>query len=129
MPAPTHFPDPILLRDAGMRGSSRLFQLLGPFRYLSPQWGELTVPQDFITDGASVPRIFWNILSPFGDYFGPALVHDFLYSHHNQWFTRAEADSIFLEAMTLAGVPWLRRHTIHKAVRLGGRRSFQGTHK
>jgi hypothetical protein len=123
------FPDPINLQDAGMRGSSRLFRLTHYFRYHSPKWGQITIPTGFLTDGASIPRIFWNILSPFGDYFAAALVHDYLYSPANHWFTRAESDQIFLEAMTLARVPWLRRHTIHKAVRLGGWRSFKGLKK
>lgn len=129
MTSTQHFPDSIILQDAGMRGSSRLFRVFDRYRYLSPKWGEITVPAGFVTDGASVPQVFWNILSPFGDYFGSALIHDYLYSPANNWFTRAEADEIFLEAMTLAGVPWIRRRIIYRAVRLGGWRSFRGLKK
>ena len=120
------FPDMLEFRDAGMIGGSRVFQLTKEFRYLSTAHGEIRVPAWFLTDGASVPRVFWNILSPFGDYFGAAVVHDYLYSPNNRLFDRETCDEIFLEAMAAAGVPWIRRHTIYSAVRLAGWRSYRG---
>jgi hypothetical protein len=120
------FPDKLLFADGGMRGDSRLFILLAVYRYLSDRFGEIEVPAGFITDGASVPRIFWNIFAPFGDYFCAAIIHDFLYSKHNRHRHRAECDLIFLEAMEAAGVPWLRRRLIYRAVRLGGWAAFKG---
>ncbi len=134
-----------------MRGDSRIFRLTESFRYRSSV-GTIRIPKGFHTDGASVPRIFWNIFSPFGSYFSAALVHDFLYSKDsdsiflaatNKRFEelpegyskdsdsifpaadRAEADRIFLEAMYNAGVGWLTRHTVHSAVRLGGWASYK----
>lgn len=120
-----HFADKLVFEDAGMRGSSRVFSLVARFRYLS-SLGEIIVPRFFETDGASIPRVFWNILSPHGDYFYAAVVHDFLYSRFNEEFTRDEADFIFLEAMYNVGVPWYRRHVIHAAVRAFGWRSYRG---
>jgi hypothetical protein len=119
------FPDKLILEDAGMRGSSRVFTVCSRFRYYS-SLGIITVPRFFETDGASIPKVFWNILSPFGDYFKAAVIHDFLYSRFNDEFTRDEADAIFLEAMYNVGVPWYRRHTIHSAVRLFGWSCFRG---
>jgi hypothetical protein len=120
------FPDPLIFRHVGVQNGSMLLQLTHPFRYLSTEHGPIEVPLEFITDGASVPRIFWGILSPFGDYFGAALIHDFLYSPHNRRFDRATCDAIFLAAMKDAGVPFVRRRTIYRAVRLGGWASFKG---
>lgn len=120
------FPDTPTFRHAGVKNGSMILQMVERFRYLSTVHGEIEVPAGFITDGASVPRIFWGVLSPFGDYFGAALIHDFLYSPHNRRFDRATCDGIFLEAMAAAGVPWLRRRTIYRAVRLGGWASFSG---
>lgn len=118
------FPDKIQLADGGMRGSSRVFILEHYFRFISSA-GIITVPTGFHTDGASIPRLFWNILSPFGSYFPAAIIHDFLYSVRNLRFNRLESDRIFMEAMKTLGVPWITRKTIYTAVRLGGRSSFK----
>ena len=37
------------------------------------------IPNGFITDFASVPRLFWNIFPPIGNYRNAAIVHDYLY--------------------------------------------------
>jgi len=122
------FPDVAQFADAGMRGDCRIFRLTESFRYYSSV-GIITIPKGFHTDGASVPKVFWNIFSPFGSYFSAALVHDFLYSKDSDdlFFVsdRKEADRIFKEAMYNAGVGWLTRHTVHSAVRLGGWASYK----
>ena len=119
------FPDSIDLADGGMRGGSRLFILKANFRYISSM-GLITVHKGFITDGASIPQIFWNIMPPFGQYFGAAIIHDWLYSQNNHQFSRQQADDIFKEAMFNIGVGWVKRETIYRAVRLFGGRSFKG---
>ncbi len=119
------FPDELVLRDAGMRGASRLFRLARYYRYVS-SYGTVTVPPGFVTDGASIPRMFWSVFAPFEEYFGAAVVHDFLYSAGNTQFSRQEADRIFKEAMFNLGVHWPRREAIFRAVRLFGRSSFRG---
>ena len=122
------FPDVAQFADAGMRGDCRIFRLTTSFRYHSSV-GTIRIPKGFYTDGASVPRIFWNIFSPFGSYFSAALVHDYLYSKDsNEIFPvagRKEADLIFKEAMFNAGVNWITRETVYRAVRLGGWRSYK----
>jgi hypothetical protein len=107
-----------------MRGGSRVFRLDHYFRFES-EYGAITVPTGFLTDGASIPRIFWSILSPFGQYFPAAIIHDFLYSSSNDEFTRGESDEIFLDAMDEIGVGFLTRYTIYTAVRIGGRSSYK----
>ena len=122
------FPDVAQFADAGMRGDCRIFKLTSLFRYRS-SFGTIVVPRGFCTDGASIPKIFWNIFSPFGSYFSAALVHDFLYSKDSDDLfpvqDRKQADLIFKEAMFNAGVGWITRETVFRAVRLGGWVSYK----
>ena len=107
-------------------GRPRVGIVLREFQFESPTLGLITVEQGFDTDYASVPRIFWPIYPPDGDYTDAAVIHDFLYWHQCVPGTditgieRHMADRVFYEAMTALGIPWLRRHLLHKAVRLGG---------
>ena len=39
-------------------------------------YGAVTVPTGFVTDFASIPRIFWSALRPDGEYAYAAVVHD-----------------------------------------------------
>lgn len=78
----------------------------------------ITVPRGFTTDFASVPRLFWTILPPDGTYTQAAVLHDFLY--HTQQYSRKRSDEIFLEAMAVLKVWWVRRRIIYMAVRLFG---------
>lgn len=78
----------------------------------------IVLPVGFVTDLASIPRPLWSLYPPAGPWAPAAIVHDWLYQHP-QGRTRAEVDGIFLEAMEVLGVPWLRRHLMHRAVRIG----------
>jgi hypothetical protein len=123
------FPDTIQLEDVGMSGESRIFRTLTKFRFFSEKHGLIEVPAGTLTDGASIPRAFWNILSPFGLYFNAALPHDFLYSPKNKKFNRKAADEILLEGMVVLGVNPFRRFLIYRAVRAFGWRSYLGHKK
>ena len=122
------FPDVAQFSDAGMRGDSRIFQLTANFRYHSSV-GTITVRKGFYTDGGSVPRIFWSLLDPWSKFFSAALVHDWIYSKDSTAAFpvagRKEADLIFKEAMFNAGVGWITRETVYRAVRLGGWASYK----
>jgi hypothetical protein len=41
----------------------------------------IVVPQGFLTDGASIPRLLWWLISPFGPLLEGAILHDFAYQH------------------------------------------------
>ena len=119
------FPDTLHLADAGMRRGSRVFRHDSRFRYIS-SLGTIEVPAGAETDGASVPRIFWAIFEPFGEYFPAAVIHDHLYTPANRLYDRWEADIIFKEAMYHLGVHWRKREPIYHAVRIFGGSSFRG---
>lgn len=38
----------------------------------------IPIPKGFITDGATIPKLFWNILSPFGRFFKSCALHDYV---------------------------------------------------
>ncbi len=94
-------------------------------------WGFIVVPVGFITDFASVPRLFWWLVSPWGKYGKAAIVHDFLYQKHGYYFDgstigtwvpvdRWQADHEFLLGMVALGAaPW-RRKLMYWGVRLFG---------
>lgn len=87
------------------------------------------VPVDFETDFASIPRPFWGLLSPTGDYGKAAVLHDYLYKNGGKWdgatHTRKQCDDVFDEAMTTLKVNPFVRWIICVAVRLFGSSAFE----
>ena len=122
----TVFPDILTFEDAGIQRGTRVFRLAGRFRYRS-SLGTIEVPAGTLTDGASIPRLFWPVLDPLGPYFQAAVIHDFLYSPANHAYTRLQADFLFKEAMYNSQLDWPRRELIYRAVRLFGESRFRGT--
>lgn len=86
------------------------------FHYWSDLLGRrIVIPKGFKTDGASVPKVFQNILSPTGPYFAAGIVHDLLYRW--QKFSRRQSDDALLEGMwVLRCKPW-QYGAIYLAVR------------
>lgn len=83
----------------------------------------IEVPEGFITDLASVPRIFWPIFPPNGNYAKAAIIHDYLYV--NAINSKQYADNIFYEAMGVLNVPYIRKILIYYAVKLFGRGNYK----
>lgn len=99
-------------------GSGQTWMLRSTLVFESALGTQITVPEGFVTDLASIPRVFWNILPPFGAYSAAAVVHDWCYRTHR--FTRCQSDGFLLEAMAICRVPFWQRVMIHTAVRLFG---------
>lgn len=97
-----------------------------PFRYYlgtkgSNQW--VAIPAGYLTDGASVPQIFWSVIPRWGLYGQAAVVHDYLCEYLSitedgvpKSITRSRADDILLEAMQVLEVPEFTAATIEAAV-------------
>ncbi len=84
------------------------------------------VPKGFVTDLASVPRIFWAVFPPFGRYTPAAIVHDFLYSEYNNTgINRTLADKIFLFIMKELGVGYFKRQAMYRGVRMFGEMAWK----
>lgn len=81
------------------------------------------VPIGFMTDGASVPRMLWSFIPPWGVYGQAVILHDFLCEYLSITvdglpadITRQYADELFDEAMKVLRVPDQLRETIFNGV-------------
>ena len=92
--------------------------LLKPFRYYLDEKNFIEVPKGFITDFASIPRVFWSFFHPIGRYAKAAVIHDWLY--FEGIFSRSKSDDIFYDGMKVLGVSWWKRFLIYQAVRYFG---------
>lgn len=73
----------------------------------------------FITDGASIPRLFWFLFSPIGNHMKAAVLHDsMLQSKDLSYSERTAIDKTFYQAMLKSGVMKWRAYTMWKAVRV-----------
>jgi len=103
-------------------GETETFYLREHFRYRIGERDSkqiIEVPNGFITDGASIPGIVQNILSPWGQYGKAAVLHDFLYKT-NLLGSQKASDQLLLEAMEVLGVSKWQRVVIYRALRIGG---------
>lgn len=87
----------------------------------------VTVPIGFVTDFASIPRIFWSVLRPDGRYAYAAILHDFLY--WTQTRPKKEADKIFKFAMEDFGIGTVTSTAIYEAVNWFGSNAWDESTK
>ena len=101
----------------------RHYKVVQPFDFASEAAERIIrVPVGFVTDFASIPRFFWRILPPTGQYGKAAVIHDYLYNSHET--SRETADKVFLEGMAVLGVPAVTRNIMYRAVRMFGARAY-----
>lgn len=81
------------------------------------------VPKGFVTDFASIPRVFWSLLPPDGEYAHAAVIHDYLY--WSQTLPKPVADSVFKAAMKDLNVAPATVATLYNAVKLLGDKAWQ----
>lgn len=91
--------------------------------YVSNVWA--FCPAGMLTDLASIPQVFQNILGPAGPYVQAAVLHDQLCEYLSitedgapKPITRKQCDDILLSAMTDLGVSDIQAQTIYDAVSL-----------
>ena len=117
------FTNPIIVE---LLPGGRKVRVVESFSYDIGKKGGTTIriPAGFVSDGASIPRIFWFIVgSPLtGKYRAGAILHDFLY--YSALYPRKRSDEIFLEAMTVLNVNKVKRTIIFWAVRIGAEWSW-----
>ena len=108
------------------------FKLLEEFEYYreNDRNDVIKVPKDFVTDFASIPRLFWNILPPSGTkknrYGKAAVLHDYLYDKTCKIkMSRKDADNMFYEAMRAVKVSKFVAKLFYYSVRLCGKSRFQ----
>lgn len=106
---------PVRLRKIeGMEGK---YEVLENIEY----YNGLIVPKSFITDLASIPKIFQGIIGVPEDFKEESILHDFLYSKYNDYgINRLTADKIFFQSLLLNKVDIVVANLMYKAIRLGG---------
>lgn len=130
--------------------NNKEYYLLKPYTY---DWVyrdknyRVTVPEGFITDGASIPKPFWSLagLKPDGLYRAAAVIHDYFYAFRGdppdgsfirldpatmEWvtvrkadkaaLTRKEIDDLFIRIMREAGVDGWAANSMYWSVRVFG---------
>lgn len=108
--------------------ADRTYFTIGPIGW-SPEGDQadrleaVTVPTGFVTDFASIPRLFWSILPPDGSYCYAAIIHDYLY--WDQSLPRQKADDTLKACMEDFKVDPATIATIYGGVRLGGAAAWQ----
>ncbi len=105
--------------------SNGLWEVSRSFTYYVGEEGskeKIRVPIHFKTDFASVPRPFWIIIPPDGEYSQAAVLHDYLYYTQgiNNKYSRVQSDKIFLEGMEVLNVSLWKRLVMYRAVRMFG---------
>lgn len=93
------------------------WKLIEPLTYYGRR-DKFTIPAGFITDWASVPQIFWSLVSPINLACEPSILHDSLYA--TRIVPRAQADGMFRRMLREAGVGFVRRWMMYLAVRTFG---------
>jgi hypothetical protein len=99
------------------------WQLLTELSYVTDKGETYTVPAGFKSDLASIPRLFWAILPPFGRYSKAAVIHDYLLANNkvipdNEKLTIDRINYIFKESMRELNVNKVQIAVIHFAVQL-----------
>ena len=99
----------------------RTWVLMEPFSYDVGREGSgntVHVPVKFMTDFASVPRLFWIFFPQWGKYGNAAVIHDWGYWSKER--SKVETDLIFLEGMTVLSVGAFTRYLLFLGVYLFG---------
>lgn len=103
------------------------WKLLESLRYYSIELGRvIEVPEGFVTDFASVPRLPFIFWFTGGTAEAPAVLHDWLYRTGAESVTRSQADAVLKEAMDSREFYWgLRTWSMWAGVRVGGYWSYR----
>lgn len=114
------FLDPIDLRWIGPNE----FQHITEVRCIPDDGPMITVPAGRKTDGCSIPKTLWPLMSPFGAWLPAAILHDFLY--RDFIYRRERADQLFLETLLSSpGVNPKIAHLMYRGLRWFGKREKQ----
>jgi len=93
-------------------------------RAFTVQWRgrKLRVPKNFESDGASIPRLLWRLVSPciHQSTIRASIAHDFLYRTTPEGWTRKEADQLFRDLCKRDGLADFRATIAYLGLQLFG---------
>ncbi|BCG64106.1 MAG: hypothetical protein methR_P1872 [Methyloprofundus sp.] len=81
LPIPTNKQKTIFHKLAIFLIDVRKWEVVEDWHYVLNDETTFVIPSGYQFDGASIPRIFWAILSPTGILLIPGLLHDYAYEH------------------------------------------------
>lgn len=106
-------------------GQGRFWIVKAPLVYVSAAGRRFEVPEDFVCDLNSMPRLTW-IVSPKTDYPAAGALHDYLYRFGRQLgVDRAQADALYREALISLGMSSARAQSRYLALRAFGWASYK----
>ena len=89
----------------------------------------IRVPVGFLTDFASVPRMFWWVFPKWGKYGNAAVIHDYLYWQQDEQYPKKRADEIFLEGMGVLSVTKRVAKILYWSVKYFGKSAWKNNEK
>lgn len=92
-----------------------------PIRHVGAEGDVFDVPEGYLTDFASVPRVATPLIPRYGRWTLPAILHDRLLTDYlaSGAVTSVEADGLFRRALREQGVPPVKRWLMWTGVRWG----------
>ncbi|TKX30643.1 DUF1353 domain-containing protein [Campylobacter estrildidarum] len=91
------------------------FEVVSDYTFILPSFNGI-VPKGFITDGASIPRIFWSFFPPYrSEYFSACVIHDYLCEKANSRKDYKLADLALKEAMQELKCPKIKCFVFYHA--------------
>jgi len=100
------------------KSSRGRFKIYVPIKHKLIDGKEIIVPIDFVSNGASVPKLLRGLFSQQGVYLTSAIIHDYLYD--NNYHSREFADRQFLLDMGKVGTNKFTKWLFYYIVRIFG---------
>lgn len=103
-----------------------IYRVVKGFSYITEDDKTIVIPTGYLTDGASVPKIFRWFINPWGRHARAAIVHDVLCDFHTyydkdgngHYANSGVINNTFREAMSLDTVTELKKKIIYLGVDL-----------
>lgn len=114
----------IIVRYMSEEKKETLWELREPISIILSNGQLLVIPKKFVTDFASVPKIFWSAISSIGHYNLASVIHDYFYTYKNK--SRKFADKEFLNWMNFTTPKTkIRNYIMYICVRLFGYKRYK----
>ncbi|MDX5979606.1 DUF1353 domain-containing protein [Vreelandella alkaliphila] len=110
-------------RPAWITSANPMFITVGTGQFRARDGRTIEVPEGYVTDFASTPRILWTVMPPHGGLMLASLPHDWGYSHGGKsgFLPKAWWDSLFYDLLKITpGVPSWKRPIAYWSVRMAG---------
>jgi hypothetical protein len=107
-------------RQIGTKKKPYIRETVKDFEIMLSNGDKVIVPAGTQTDFATVPRLLWSFVSPYGYDEVSFIVHDYLYD--NRMYTRKFCDEQMLFLQLTCGASYLRAFVMFMAVRIFGKK-------